>query len=103
MNENAFFVSKGLEDLFEASQPRKKTVVMIGDSVGQFLSYALKNKRLRFEIEAANPFELFHNLAMSAQIILPSGDKIDIIYDKVQYKIEQSTKSFIITLEEMDQ
>ena len=98
---DSFFVSEGLEDLFEQ---KTKALVFIKEVECNFISYKSTNRVLQFEIQNTNPFDILDQettLSVSIQFSDGYGRKLN--YTNWSYKIEQSSFGFIITVGDCDE
>lgn len=93
---DSFFVSEGLEDLFDV---KVKASVLINSTECSFRSYSSKGRVLKFEVQNLNPFEILEkSSSLNAVIKFSSGIDRKVNYSNWSYKIEQSSFGFIITV-----
>ena len=97
---DSFFVSEGLEDLFD--QKTKATVIANGVEC-DFVSFDSKNRTTQFSISTGNPFELLEGRTLNICISFGSGNERKVNYTNWSYKIEQSSFGFIITVGDCDE
>ena len=98
---DSFFVSEGLEDLFEQ---KMKAIVVVNVKECDFISYDSKKKSTQFSITSGNPFEILEaNTDLDIRISFGSGIERVVNYSNWSYKIEQSSFGFIITVGECDE
>ena len=93
---DSFFVSEGLEGLFDQN---KKVLVNVNGIECNFISFNSNKRVLQFEAQNINPFALLEkdpNLSASIQFTNGAGRKLN--YTNWSYKIEQSSFGFIITV-----
>lgn len=100
MNDDTFFVSKGLEDLFTVGPARNIAQVKVNGFEGKFISFNMKNRTCRFEMDVVNPFEVVCGDSIEIEIQFDEGVGRMIQYKKFGYKIEHSHRGFIITVED---
>ena len=93
---DSFFVSEGLEDLFE--QKLQATVKVNGIECS-FISFNSKNRATQFGMSNGDPFELLEGRSpLVVSIAFGSGIERKVNYTNWSYKIEQSSFGFIITV-----
>ena len=100
MAGNTFFVSEGLEEALFEKIYKKRTKVTIGQSEGYFISFDSKGRKLSFEINTNNPFDVVGDRAVEATIEFEDGASRKIPYTSFVYKIEQTEDRYIITIED---
>ena len=97
---DTFFVSEAIEDLF-GSNVGNNTVVHINDRwKGTFISFCSKNRTVKFDIEANNPFNIVSTPELDIVIEFSSGASRKIPYTSFSYRIEQKPNRYIITVED---
>ena len=101
MAGNTFFASEGLEEALFETVYKKRSKVFIGDHEGHFVSFDAKRRKLVFEINVNNPFDVVSDPSIDVVIEFDHGASRKIPY-KVGflYKIEQIVDRFIITIED---
>ena len=93
---DSFFVSEGLEDLFEQ---KVKATVKVNGFECDFISFDSKNRTTQFGMTNGDPFELLEGSSpLSVCISFGSGVERKVNYTNWSYKIEQSSFGFIITV-----
>ena len=98
---DTFFVSEAIEDLFESNKT-SKSVVHINDRwKGNFTSFCSKNRRIKFEIEVSNPFDVVSSPELNIVIEFPSGASRKIPYTSFSYRVEETRQRYIITVEDL--
>ena len=96
---NAFFVSDSLAELFGEELPSDQAYVEIGEVKGLFVAYSSSSRSLKLSIsQGYNPFDIFNSSKIKATIIFPKGDSRSIEYTTFEYKIEQASGSFVVTI-----
>lgn len=100
MEADTFFVSKGLEDLFTVGPVKTIAQVKVNGFEGKFISFNIKNRICRFEMDVVNPFDVVTSDSLEVGIQFEEGNGRLIQYKKFSYKIEHSHRGFIITVED---
>ena len=100
MAGNTFFVSEGLEEALFEKVYKKRTRVTIGNNEGYFISFQSKGRKLSFEINTNNPFDVVGDPSIDATIEFEDGASRKIPYTSFAYKIEQTDDRYIITIED---
>ena len=103
MDNDTFFVSKGLEDLFTVGPVRTIAQVKVNGFEGKFISFNIKNRTCRFEMDVLNPFDVVEGDSLEVSIDFEKGNGRLIQYKKFSYKIEHSHRGFIITVEDINE
>ena len=97
---DSFFVSEGLEDLFDQ---KVKASASVNGVECDFVSFDSKNRTTQFSISSGNPFELLEGRKLDICISFGSGSERKVNYTNWSYKIEQSSFGFIITVGDCDE
>ena len=97
---DSFFVSDGLEDIFDQ---KTKTTITVNGHECNFISYASKGRIIKFEMQNVNPFEIAEYKEINVSIQFPTGSTKVFNYANHAYKIEQSTFGFIITVGDVNE
>ena len=100
MPGNTFFASEGLEEALFETIHKKTTKVIIGDREGHFISFNAKGRKLIFEMNVNNPFDVVGETTIDAIIEFDQGASRKIPYTSFTYKIEQMVDRYIITIED---
>ena len=100
MSGNTFFASEGLEEALFETIHKKKTKVVIGNWEGRFISFSTKGRKLTFEINVNNPFDVVGDASIDAIIEFDQGASRKIPYVSFAYRIEQMVDRYIITIED---
>ena len=100
MAGNTFFASEGLEEALFETIHKKQPKVAIGDWEGHFISFNAKGRKLTFEINVNNPFDVVGETTIDAIIEFDQGARRKIPYTSFTYKIEQMVDRYIITIED---
>ena len=100
MQGNTFFASEGLEEALFQTIHKKRSKVTLGEWEGYFISFDSKKRKLTFEINTNNPFDVVANPTIDAIIEFEHSATRKIPYASFTYKIEQMVDRFIITIED---
>ena len=100
-DSDSFFVSEGLEDLFEQ---KVKVHVTVNGIKCDFVSFESKKRTIQFSLSNGDPFELLERTSpLVVSISFGSGVERKVNYVNWSYKIEQSSFGFIITVGDCDE
>lgn len=100
-DSDSFFVSEGLEDLFEQ---KVKAHVIVNGIKCDFVSFESKKRTTQFSLSNSDPFELLERTSpLVVSISFGSGVERKVNYVNWSYKIEQSSFGFIITVGDCDE